>query len=305
MYRRRIFAWAVLLPVIALFAVSHPSPAREVTSVQLFSDIVVPKGSVHTGDAVSILGNVIVDGEVRGDAVTVGGDITVNGRVEGEVTVVGGRVHIGPEGSISGDTTVVGGGITGNREGIKGSVSDVGINSAVVKWRFPFFLRWWPLWPLRQLFLMIGLFAIALLVIILFPQAVGNVRRRLEESPGRSFLLGILVWFLLIPGSILLALTIIGIPLLPLFWLAYLAAKIIGYAALAVLLGQRIAQFANAGELNIIAQTAIGVAALGLVGFIPILNGLVSLLAAIFTIGAVADTKFGTNRPWLPSRPRD
>ncbi|MDX1566663.1 MAG: polymer-forming cytoskeletal protein [Longimicrobiales bacterium] len=93
-------------------------------------------------------------------------------------------------------------------------------------------------------------FAVALLLAFgvtrLFPGNLTLVEKATERSPGRAALVGIAGLFLLVPayvlGMVVLAVSIVGIPLLllwiPLFPLAAVVAGGLGYLAVAVLLGR-------------------------------------------------------------------
>src|ERR671928_676561 len=70
------------------------------------------------------------------------------------------------------------------------------------------------------LFPTIALFAlmylIGLVVLRMWPDRVRNVGFALFENPVRSFTVGFLCWLLLLPLVVLLAISLVGIPLIPL-----------------------------------------------------------------------------------------
>lgn len=299
------FKYALLISLL-LIIIAVPAAAMEQqgTSVQFGKQIIVPADATHNGDLVAFFNEVRVDGVLNGDAVAIAGNITVNGQINGDVVVVGGRVNFGENGVVQGDVTSVGNGIVGDKARISGTINDVNFGMSLRS--LPFVPQWWykgitfrnPVW---HLFLMAGWFAIALITLSFFPNASKGVRQVMEQQPLRSTLVGLLAWFLLIPATLMLLITIVGIPLIPLLYLGFLAAKVLGYTSLALLLGDKVSQTTKSKSSSL-AQLAIGVLILGLVGYVPVLNSFVSLFVSLISIGAVVDSKFGSNKPWLPPR---
>ena len=301
LHLQRVVLITVLLTIIAAPA---NAMVQQGASVQFGKQIYITADTTHNGDMVVFFNDICVDGVLNGDAVAIAGDITVNGQISGDVVAVGGKVHIGENGVIQGDVTNVGGGIEGQRARISGSINDVNIGLALrslplvpQRWYWGFTFRN----PFLHLFLMAGWFAIALVTLSFFPNASKGVSQVMEQQPLRSILVGLLAWLLLLPLTLMMVITIVAIPVIPLLYLGFLVAKVLGYTSLALLIGGKVSQ-TTSPKNSTLAQLAIGVFILGLVGYIPILNGLVSLLASLITIGAVLDSKFGSNRPWLPPR---
>lgn len=273
------------------------------SNVQLGNAIVVPKGTVNNGDAVAIFDDVTVLGEVQGNVVAVGGDIRIEGRVAGDVVGVGGRISLSDTAEVNGNVTVVGAGLdraAGAR--ISGSINNIGIgdflrhpNVHMSGWHWFGFAN-----PIGYLIYLLGLFALTLLTVSLFPAHVGNVADYMEKDWGRSALVGLLTLLLIAPVTVLVAITVIGIPLAAVLWAGFFLAKMLGYVAMVSLLGNRIT---NSIEIsNNMSRLALGVLILGLIRYVPLLGALASFVVTAVTLGAVVDTKFGTNRPWLPPR---
>lgn len=305
--RAHLFALVLLLFVLStcsfvpLYAAT--SAQVEETSVQVGNQVTIPYGTVSKGDAVSFFDDVIVEGELRGDAVAIFGDITIRGKVAGDVTCVFGKVVLGESAEVSGDVTAIGGGLErtpGAR--ISGSVNNVGLGGFVT--RDILRLNWNRSWlrlinPFSYIIYLTGLFALALLTISLFPNHVAEVGAKIEREMGRSALIGFLAVILIGPLMVLISITIVGIPVAFLLGCAFVAAKMLGYVAFVVLLGLRMLPSENR---NNIASLALGVLVLGLVRYVPLVGALVSFVVTIITLGAVLDSRFGTNKPWFPPR---
>jgi hypothetical protein len=307
---------ALLVPSICLLTLllligSCAALAAEVavtettTQVQVGRDIVIPADTVAAGDVVAVLGSIDILGEVHGNAVAVGGSISVNGPVKGDVVSVGGMVRLGADAVVDGEVTAIGGGVDRNRAArVSGTINSIGIGEVFRHPRLRLNLgrwRWWsPYAAVSYLLYVLGLYALALLVIALVPSHVASVSRAIEIEWRRALFLGLMALLLIGPVTIVVAITIIGIPLALLIWLGFILAKILGYAAFVSYLGSRIA--GSERNLHRLAQLAIGVAVLALVRYVPLLGPVASFFVTLVTLGAVLDTRFGTNRPWLPPR---
>lgn len=179
------------------------------------------------GDVVRIMGNVTIerDERVDGDVVVVMGNAYVNGEVGGEVTVVMGNAYLGAESVVRDDVNVVGGMLNrspGAR--IDGNVDNVSIGPG--PWgpgmRLPGFLRdtfFGRLGSLAGTVLRIGLLALLALVVVAVARGpIERIADRTAADPLRAGLVGFLAQLLFFPvlviTVIVLAVSIIGIPLL-------------------------------------------------------------------------------------------
>lgn len=183
-------------------------------------------------------GSVDVAGEVRGDVAALGGAVTINGTVLGDVVAIGGSITLGPAAEVAGDVTAVGGSVTRARGSVvRGEISTIGWTEGLT-WVWPHapWLVWrWISLPFTFLYVA-GLFALALLVSAILPDHVRAVANAMEKQPERSVLIGLAALVLLIPFTLVLVLTIIGVPLL---WMLFLAAKALGYVATVTLAGRK------------------------------------------------------------------
>ncbi len=146
----------------------------------------------------------------------------------------------------------------------------------------------------RGILNMLILFALATLTFVLFPQHVKTAGNAVTEKTGPVLGWGILASILAIPLMILLAITIIGIPLILLEIIFLAAAGLLGYTGLAELIGRRIFKSTATTTPSSIGTIALGVVIIGLVAMIPILGGIFSLAVFIIALGAALATRFGT-----------
>ena len=178
------------------------------------------------GDVVRIMGNATIarDERVDGDVVVVMGNAYVDGEVDGEVTVVMGNAYLGAESVIRDDVNVVGGMLNrtpGSR--VEGNIDNVSIGpTRVPGMRFPGFLRdtfFGRVGSLAGTVLRIGLLGLlALVVVAVGRDPIERVAERTAADPLRAGLVGFLAQLLFFPvlviTVVMLAVSIIGIPLL-------------------------------------------------------------------------------------------
>jgi hypothetical protein len=178
------------------------------------------------GDVVRIMGNATIarDERVDGDVVVVMGNAYVDGEVDGEVTVVMGNAYLGAESVVRDDVNVVGGNLNrtpGSR--VDGNIDNVAIGAGRVPgMRFPGFLRdtfFGRVGSLAGTVLRIGLLGLlALVVVAVGRDPIERVAERTAADPIRAGLVGFLAQLLFFPvlviTVVMLAVSIIGIPLL-------------------------------------------------------------------------------------------
>lgn len=248
--------------------------------VRIFGNIEVEEGQVIHGDVVAIFGNVKIDGEVFGNVVTVFGNTTVSstGKVwEDTVTVVGNMVT--EEGST----------ITGSKVNVIGTGGEFRFPSIrignhihrAMSFRFN---------PFRALGSLAFSVLLAVLIVALFPIPVERVKASIEGNPGKMALTGLLAWVVIVPLIIIVALTIIGIPLALLMGAVVWAAGKLGSAALVLIIGRALLKDTESAP----AVTALGALLLGAATMIPIVGLLINLAVALVTMGAVTITRLGT-----------
>lgn len=294
-------------------------------------------------DITSIGGGIKVDGEVRGDAVAIGGEAKIDGRVTGEVVAIGGDVELGPGAEVLGDIVTVGGRVS-REEGatVLGEISEVDWGDFEWDWDGEWFDGWrgdwFPRVGERPPFFRVGkmfefvraiiftglLIVLSGLVLLVSPKGVDRVRSAAVSDPLIMLVVGFGIELLILPAlivaSILLAVTVIGIPFAILLWPAALVALavalVLGYTGAAAAAGNwfrnrfKGASSVAAGSFGALALGVLTIQALALVadllGFLGLpwffrfmfgFPGLViCYLAWTIGLGAACMTAFGTSR---------
>ena len=206
-------------------------------------------------DIVRIGGSVTVDSDeyVRGDVVVVGGSASINGEVDGEVVVVGGSARFGPQADIRGDITVVGGGVSRDSSAvIRGAINEVGFGELPWRGEWGRDVSWdwmngiYPVARLTGTLVRITLLILlTTLVLFVAKSPVEEIANRVAADPVKSWFVGFLAEMLFIPvlimTAVVLAISIIGIPLLvllPVAVVALLVVMLVGFTAVAYHIGR-------------------------------------------------------------------
>ncbi len=253
--------------------------ARDVTAVR---GSVTLRPGAEAREVVAVLGSVDLEaGSSARQVVAIAGDVHVGpgASVEQDAVAIGGRVLIDPAGDVGGQKVTVGVPALGDLVktlGLRGhEEAGSGGGWALAKWVAKFGVT-----------LLLGF-----LLLTLFPRRVDAVAAALQANPGKSLLAGLLGLLAQPLLTLLLAVTLVGIPLIAVQVLGVLVAYLLGVTAAAVLLGRALPVALHRGTG--ILQLAIGLGLL-LLGFaIPFLGWLLWATLVMATFGAVLRTRFG------------
>jgi cytoskeletal protein CcmA (bactofilin family) len=245
-------------------------------------DITVSPGGNVRGDINAGLGNVEIQGPVGDDVHAAVGDVYVNAPVGGDVDVGHGNVKLGPKAEISGDLKYGDGKFAGDSNAVEGDIEANGMTLDLDGSRGPNVLGF-----VGWLFAALAFVACAVLAAVIAPRPLAAAARRVGETPGRAFVYGIVslpVFFVL---CLVLAVTIIGIPLLLLLAPAYLAVLFAGALVAAFFLGTRILMFTGRYRVGNAMAAVVGALILAATTFIPILGDLILYALCLLGTGAV------------------
>ncbi len=275
------------------------------------------------GARVRLGGDVAVaeDEAIGDDVVAILGSARVDGRVDGNVVSVGGSVRLGPKASVRGDVTAVGGSVErADGSVVNGQINEIRIGRPTFG---PFVnVRPWRDWhwfgdtvryplggsvDLVATLVRVGLVGLlAALMIAILPSPVRRVADQVAAEPWRSGFIGLAAQLLFVPllvvTVVVLAVSIIGIPLLllvPFGLIAVAVALVMGFAGASCAVGRWIGQRAGSGIPGLLVSLVVGLAVvfavtviakfLGLAG-LPIRIVVGGILVAGFLIEYVAWT---------------
>lgn len=235
---------------------------------------------------------------VSGSLVVFGGGATIAGTVEKDAVIFGGDVKLEPTAHIKGDFVSFGGKV----EKAKGARVDgdevTGKNiQGKNRWHMPSWFAEWLSFYLKTLALL-GTMALSALVVALLPNQTERLAREAEAEPWKSLGIGFLAAILVPVALIAVALTLIGLLFIPFLLVALPIIFLYAYVGVSRLVGEKIIERMRATRTSPIIEALLGVLTLGLIGFVPIVGGIIKAVAFFIGLGAVILTKFGTGQPW-------
>lgn len=268
------------------------------------------------------------DEKVTGAVVVFGGSATIAGVVNDDVVVLGGDLIIEETADIKGSAVCMGGDIIrmpgsriGEQEIYLESIPFGVAVGPVLGYTHRIGHFWQPGFSILAGLVCIGLILLfGAGAIFFFPRPIDRISATIETSPVKSGFVGLLGEILLLPlllvVSIILCISIIGIPFLflviPLAILGVIAAFFFGYVSAGVFIGRKIGGRANMSLDSTYRVMVIGIFAIlafdilsGVVGLTgdalwPVqalfgfIGGVVFFLALTVGFGAVIMSKFGT-----------
>jgi len=251
------------------------------------------------GDAaVSILGTTRVNGKVKGTVVAVLGDVILgpNAEVGDQVVCVLGRVIREPGSVIHGGVEQIGGfGPFGGFEWLRAWVSKC------LLWGRPLgfgeHLGW--AWGVAACFL-----AFYALLALLFPKGIDRCAETLEQRPGGTLLAALLAMLLSPILIVLLAITGIGVVVIPFLAMALFFAGLFGKAAVLAWLGRRFTKLLGDGAYSHAFFTVlIGGVVTMLLYTIPVGGFIIRAIFGILGTGAVIYTIALSMKSSRPAKP--
>jgi hypothetical protein len=215
--------------------------------------LTVAADEVIHGDLASVSQPIIVIGMVEGDVTSWSGSITVLGEVRGDVVSYAGGITLGPDAQVRGSVLSLGGGVlregralvagrTLGQEPLSGGLAlasaaklfepQRGVAAAV------------PPLPLISVALALMFLLLATICALIWPQRTLGVSLAIRRAPGRAAAFGLLTTalaaLLLLPLGGLIALSLVGLPLLLPLTLIMQAPYVFGLAGLGLALGTQV-----------------------------------------------------------------
>jgi hypothetical protein len=287
-------------------------------------------------DVVCIGCSITLDGEAFGDLVAVGGSVSVTGLAHGDAVAIGGSVDVGEHAEVDGEATAVGGTVNVENGGqVHGSRSSVGIGDSLRRGMHD---KNWSVWALpfgafsdtaklvRSVFRAGLLALLGALAFLLLRPAIERAERRATVEPWKAVFAGLLLQLLFFPVlvlvTVILAVSVIGIPLLalvPVALLAFCIAALMGFVAVGRAVGSWVEKRRGVAFSSGVLAVVVGILliqATGIVGRVLALPGGIfgalgfAIVAlgffvkyAAWTVGMGAMTLTALGRDWRRPAP--
>jgi len=295
--RRRLFGLVLAASSVGILVAPSALAQDEATTsgaedqVVLTGELLVPDGAT-VGTAVIFNGDATIEGTATESVVVFNGDVEISGTVGDDVVAFNGHVIVRSGAEVDGDIASrqpaqieAGATVRGQVKGITRRFDLEGLG-----WVGRYV--WWFGYTISTLVL--GL------VLLLFapgldPSLTDVFRRRM----GGSFGFGAAIFFLLPIAAVLLLVVVVTIPLGLFLLLALALLYTLGYVAGAHVLGRQLVKPPSSRFLAFL----IGWMILRGIGLIPVLGGLVWVLASIAGLGAIVLAARGSRPAGVPPAP--
>jgi uncharacterized RDD family membrane protein YckC len=263
-----------------------------------------------------VFGDAVLEGHVERCVVVVFGKARLTGTssIEGCLVVVGGTATIEAGARIEEDLVIVGGGLEApagfsprGQYVVIGPAALGGRLDAIVPWLTRGLLWGRPIVPdLRWVWSIVGIFFLVYLALnLVFDHPVRACAATLSARPLTAFLVGLLVLLLTGPVSVLLAVSIIGVAVVPFVLCAVFIAAILGRIGVMRWIGMRVVrQDPSESRLQSVATFVIGFGVIVIAYMVPILGLVVWTLLGVLGLGAASLAFISAYRREHPASPR-
>ncbi|MBP8273102.1 MAG: RDD family protein [Acidobacteria bacterium] len=330
-WQRRMRTALIAIGLLVLGATGHAQAGRTGQTDRTEQTERTERYVYYGNTAVRVFQNyALAAGDGAREVIVAGGEATIDGEVSGDVHVFVGNVRVGPTAVIHGVLFVAGGDITiaegaSVRRGLAiiGGVirAPVGFRPggsqmvfgaerlrdslrAIVPW-FTHGLLWGRLvvpsigWVWTVVFTML---ALTLAINLVLHAPVRACAQALAARPFSAFMTGLLVLLLAGPLSALMAVSVVGIALVPFFLCALIVGWVVGKVGVARWIGDSVLPSESDSRLVGIRAVVIGFALITLLYMVPILGLVTWAMIGVFGIGAATQAFKGALRRERPAK---
>jgi len=273
----------VLILIVGLFLCFVTTVRAESSNVvKIGSDVIIEEGTkVH--NVLSLGGQVTVDGVVENNIVAIGGSIvlTRTAVVGGDVFALGGIIVRGRGAEVHGNLSEI------NADDISAAIA----NALSEEWE-----GWSWIFAVISISIFLGVLLITILTVFLIPKPIRLISSAIKEKPFKVTAWGLAGLVLVVPLALLLAISVVGIVLIPLEMTIVLCAVLLGFIAVSQLVGRKLFTILKRHDQSMMRETIWGLVILWLIGWIPYVGWLVKMCAIVLGLGGVLLTRFGTNQ---------
>lgn len=255
-------------------------------------------GQTLNNDLTVIGGDAVLekDSTVNGDVAVIGGTVTIDGKVKGNVSILGGTTNLTNTAHVTGDVTTLGGSMH-KSEGavVDGQQTDNRHIPPVTTMRTPpLNISFDPITgPLMAIFQGLAVAALAVLISLFAPIPMERTGRAAISQPFAAGGVGCLSIVIIV----IMAITIILLPVSALAFVLAVIAGLFGWAALGLMVGRQIAVWLHQPWTDPI-NAGVGTLAISLLSSMLNLIWCVGFpfytLVGLVALGAVVLTRFGT-----------
>ncbi len=256
-------------------------------------------GNTLNHDLTVIGANAVLDqgSTVNGDVAVIGGNLSINGQVNGNVSAIGSDVSLDDHAVVTGSVDSVGASVHKSSQArVEGkTVNNLPATPRITTLHTPAMqVSFDPITaPLMAIFQALALAALAVVLNLFAPRHMERAGRAAVDAPAASGGVGCLTILVLV----VMAITLILLPVSLLGFLAVGIAALFGWLALGLLVGRQIAVLLKqpwSDPVNAGAGTLVITLLASLLSIIPCIGWIGGALAGLVALGAAVLTRFGT-----------
>jgi hypothetical protein len=271
--------------------------------ILLFAGLLLGFTSAALGESANIVkigSDVTIDEGMKvRNVFALGGQVTVEGFVENHVIAVGGSVVLTKTAIVGGNVVSLGGIVArGRGSEIRGNLTEINaddISAAISNALSDEWEGWSWIFAIVSLSIFIGVLLVTLLIVHFIPKPVRVISTAVRDIPLKVILWGIIGLILIVPLAVLLAVSVIGIVLIPLEMTLVLCAVILGFISVSQLVGEKLFAVLKRHDSNIVRETVWGLIILWVIGWIPYVGWMLKVFVIVLGLGGVLVTRFGTS----------
>lgn len=247
------------------------------------------------------------DSTVNGDLAVIGGNVTIDGTVTGDVSVLGGYVQLQDHAVIRGSLSTLGGTIRRDDGAVVEGETNPDFPLQITNMRTPpFQINFDPITgPLMAFFQALALAALAILVQLFAAPQMQRTGQTAISQPIVSGGVGLLTIIVAPALLLIMAITIILLPLSLLGFLVLGIAALYGWLSLGLMVGRQIAVWLKqpwSDPVNAGVGTLVLSLLSSMLNLIPCLGWLATALVWFMALGTVILTRFGMQAYPAPYR---
>lgn len=272
-----------LLLILGLFFYSVSTVSADSSNiVKIGSDVTIEEGT-KVRNVLAIGGQITIDGVVDNHIVAIGGSVVLTGKavVGGSVFCIGGIIVKGRGAEVYGNLTEI------NADDISAAIA----NALSEEWE-----GWSWIFAIISISIFLGVLLLTFLTVFLIPKPIRLISSAIKEKPLKVTVWGLAGLVLIVPLAVLLAISVVGIVLIPLEMTIVLCAVLVGFIAVSQLVGRKLFTVLKRHDQSMVRETIWGLIILWLIGWIPYVGWIVKMCAIIIGLGGVLLTRFGTNQ---------
>ena len=282
--KKNIILVLVSILVLGFSVCASATVLEKGTSVVKVSEDINVGSTLHFKDLVAIRGNIYVRGIIDHDVFALLGDVHLypSAKVGGDVVSIGGKIVKDEGAEVGGnivETTMSG----ETAAAFSSYIPAIGVAMILGSLLF-------------KVMMFIGFLGLAILLAALMTKQVGQISYKIESGWLKSLLWGVLFALLICPVAALLAITIIGIPLIIVEFVIVSYAMALGLVSASQLIGKKVFKAFRKTGRPIISEAVLGIVVLFLIDLIPIIGKLVWCVVALMGFGAAISTKLGMEK---------